>query len=201
MNTELLKELCSIPATAGDEGLMRDFIVDYFSRNGKFFKNSPRVCSGPGFQDMVIAIFGTPRTAIFAHTDSVGYTVAYERELYKIGNPKAPNGSLLVGEDSKGPITCKLEVVTKKNKSKKGKEDKIQYVADRKIDPGTNLTYAPDWKETKQYVKSAYLDNRLGVWNALELARELDHGALVFQPMRNTVVEELSSPDDFYRKN
>lgn len=177
MNTELLKKLCSIRATAGDEGRMRDFIVDYFSKNGKNYKSSPKVYSGPGFQDMVIAVFGEPRTAIFAHTDSVGFTAAYDRELYKIGNPKAKSEARLVGSDSRGAIECELKVSKPK---KKDKEEKFEYKFDRKIDPGTILTYAPDFKETKQYVKSAYLDNRLGVWNALELAPDIENGALVF---------------------
>lgn len=178
MNTELLKKLCAIPSTAGDEGKMRDFILDYFSKNSKNFKVTPKVYSGAGFQDMVIAVFGEPRTAVLAHTDTVGFTVAYKHELYKIGNPKAKEGSLLTGVDSKGKIDCTLKI--EKKKTKKVKEAIFKYEAARTIEPGTNLTYAPDWNETKNYVKSAYLDNRLGVWNALELAKTIQNGALVF---------------------
>jgi len=176
MNFELLEKLCQIPSTAGDEGGMRDFIVDYFCKNGKSSESSPKIYSGPGFQDMVIAVFGEPRAAVFAHMDTVGYTVASNRELFKIGNPKANSGTKLVGEDSRGKVNCKLEVI---KKSKKG-EESYQYQGKRKIDPGTNLTYAPDFKETKKYVKSAYMDNRLGVWIALELSREMKNGVLVF---------------------
>lgn len=175
MNTELLKTLCAIPSASGDEGKMRDFLLDYFSKNSKNFKVTPKVYSGAGFQDMVIAIFGEPTTAVLAHTDTVGFTVAYKHELYKIGGPKAKEGTILVGEDSKGKIECTLKI-----EKKKKKEDIFKYEASRTIDPGTNLTYAPDWKETKQYVKSAYMDNRLGVWNALELAHTITNGALVF---------------------
>ncbi|MEM9050631.1 MAG: aminopeptidase [Bacteroidota bacterium] len=178
MNTELLKNLCAVPATAGDEGKMKDFILDFFSKNSKDFKAMPQIYSGAGFQDMVIAVFGEPRTAVLAHTDTVGYTVAYKNELYKIGNPKAKEGSKLVGEDSKGEIVCTLKI--EKKKKGKVKEEIYKYEAERTIDPGTNLTYVPDWKETKQFVKSAYLDDRLGVWNALMLAFDLENGALAF---------------------
>lgn len=178
MNTELLKKLCSIPSTAGDEGKMKDFILDYFTKNSANFKATPKIYSGAGFQDMVIAVFGEPVTAVLAHTDTVGFTVAYKHELYKIGNPKAKAGTKLVGEDSKGKIECSLKI--EKKKTKNGKEETFKYEASRTIEPGTNLTYAPDWNETKNYVKSAYLDNRLGVWNALELANTLTDGALVF---------------------
>jgi putative aminopeptidase FrvX len=176
MNTELLKSLCAVPSTAGDEGKMRDFIIDYFTKNSKSFKVVPQLYSGAGFQDMVIAVFGEPKTAVLAHTDTVGYTVAYKNELYKIGNPKAKEGTHLVGEDTQGKVECTLKVIKKKKK----KEEIYKYECDRPIDPGTALTYAPDWKETKQFVKSAYMDNRLGVWNALELAKNLENGALAF---------------------
>lgn len=181
MNIELLKTLCAIPGTSGDEGEIRDFIVKYFAENAKTFKVTPQVLSGPGFQDMVIAVFGEPRTAIFAHTDTVGYTVGYDKELINIGGPKAPNGTKLIGFDSKGKIKCTLK---REAKSKKGKlnpaTDKVTYTYKRQIDPGTLLSYVSDFKETKNFVKSAYLDNRLGVWNALRQAETMTNGALVF---------------------
>lgn len=179
MNFDLLKTLCAIPGTSGDEGRIRDFIVAYFAKNAKKFKTTPEVLSGPGFQDMVIAVFGEPRTAIFAHTDTVGYTVGYNKELINIGGPKAQDGVELVGEDSKGKITCVLRR-TKAKKGKKPTEDKVTYEFKRKIDPGTLLSYKADFKETKQFVKSAYLDNRLGVWNALQQAETMTNGAIVF---------------------
>ncbi len=181
MNIELLKSLCAIPGTSGDEGEIRDFLLKYFAENAKKFKVTPQVYSGPGFQDMVIAVFGEPRTAVFAHTDTVGYTTGYNNELVNIGGPKAPNGTKLVGNDSKGKIKCTL-VRTPKNKKEKPNPatDVVTYKFKRQIDPGTPLSYAPDFKDTKQFVKSSYLDNRLGVWNALMQAETMTDGALVF---------------------
>lgn len=184
MDLELLETIAAIPSTAGDEGKMRDFIVNYFANNSKSFETTPQVFSGPGFQDMVIAVFGEPKTAIFAHTDTVAYTVGYNKELIKIGNPKAKDGATLVGKDSKGNIQCTL--ATKKPEAKKKKKSKSQeeptriYEFSRGIEPGTILTYAPNFKETKGFVKSSYMDNRLGVWNALQQARWMKNGALVF---------------------
>jgi putative aminopeptidase FrvX len=180
MKLDLLEKLCEIPSTAGDEGAMRDFLVHHFSRNGTKFKTSPQVYTGPGFQDLVIAVFGEPRTAIFAHTDTVGFTVGYQNELLKIGNPKAKSGSVLVGKDSQGAIECFLKVNSTKGKAKKAKTPEFTYEATRTIYPGTNLTYQPKFKQTKNYVQSPYLDNRLGVWNALLQAETLEHGAIVF---------------------
>jgi len=186
MDLELLETIAAIPSTAGDEGKMRDFLVNYFATNAKSFQTTPQVFSGPGFQDMVIAVFGEPRTAIFAHTDTVAFTAGYKKELMKIGNPKAKDGTTLVGRDSKGEIKCTLATEKseakgkKKKKSKSGEEQKRIYQFSRTIDPGTILTYAPGFKETKDFVKSPYMDNRLGVWNALQQARWIKNGALVF---------------------
>ena len=197
MNYDLLKDLCAISGTAGDEGRVRDFILDYITKHASSFATSPELFSGPGFQDQIIAVFGQPRTAVFAHMDTVGFTVAYGHELYKIGNPKADTGTDLVGHDDRGEVRCKLEVrdpeevkdqkstepktsTKPKNKPVNDGEKTFHYECEREIAPGTILTYAPDWNETKQFVNTAYLDNRLGVWNALQLAHTIEHGALVF---------------------
>ncbi len=186
MDLGLLETIAAIPSTAGDEGKMRDFIVNYFANNAKSFQTTPQVFSGPGFQDMVIAVFGEPRTAVFAHTDTVAYTVGYNKALIKIGNPKAKDGTKLVGVDSKGEIKCTLVSKKpdakgkKKKKAKKGEDEILTYAYSRAIAPGTVLTYAPNFKATKEFVKTPYLDNRLGVWNALQQAKWLKNGALVF---------------------
>jgi putative aminopeptidase FrvX len=56
----------------------------------------------------------------------------------------------------------------------------LKYVFERDIDRGTILTFRPDFRETDEYIQSPYMDNRLGVWNALKVAETLENGALVF---------------------
>ena len=50
----------------------------------------------------------------------------------------------------------------------------------RAIERGTELLFERDFRETDNYVQSCYLDNRLGVWNALKLAETMTDGVLVF---------------------
>jgi putative aminopeptidase FrvX len=136
---------------------------------------------------MVIAVFGEPRTAIFAHMDTVGYCVAHNSELVKVGNPKAPEGTILVGTDKEGEVECILKIEKiKKSKEKGVAREKYRYEASRSIAPGTTLTYKPDFKETGKFVSSAYMDDRLGVWNALMQARSMEHGAIVFSTYEET---------------
>jgi len=139
------------------------------------WKVQPQIIKGEDFQDCVLLVFGKPTTAIFAHMDSVGYTIGYNNNRIKIGGPSAKKGAILVGEDSQGKIECTLE----------SKEDEHQYLTysvnfNRTIDRGTTLTYKCDFREDNEFVQSCYMDNRLGMWNALQVAETLENGVLVF---------------------
>lgn len=168
---KLLKELCSIHAPSGEENAMTRFLVKYITREKKRWKAQPELYYGEGFQDCLVLKFGEPRTAIFAHMDSIGFTVRYGNQLLPIGSPDAEPGTVLVGEDKNGVIECTLEY---------DKEHHALYKAARAIARGTSLTYKVDFKETKTTVQSAYLDNRLGVYTALKTAETLKDGVIVF---------------------
>ena len=92
---QLLKELCSVHAPSGSEHLMKDFLMDYIQSNQVNWKVQPKIHEGDGFQDCIVLVFGDqPTTAIFAHMDSVGYTVSYNNSLVKLGKPSAKAGTL-----------------------------------------------------------------------------------------------------------
>jgi putative aminopeptidase FrvX len=167
----LLKTMCAIHAPSGNESAMTNFLLDYIQKNKKNWKHKPKIYHGDGFQDCIILAFGKPRTAIFAHIDSIGFTVRYGKELVKIGGPRTITGMQLVGKDSKGNINCKLDVA---------KDGAINYKHNRVLDRGTELTFKPNWRETKDYVQCCYMDNRLGVWNALKVAETLKDGVIAF---------------------
>lgn len=172
---ELLQQLIAVRGASGDEGAIKDFILDYVTRHQSHWKVQPEIFHGKGFQDALILVFGQPTTAIFAHTDTIGFTVAYEKTLYKIGGPRTSDGYQLVGSDSQGEIETEMMVIEDYNGN-----NVLQYVFPRLIDRGTNLTFRPDFRETDEYIQSPYLDNRLGVWNALKVAETLENGAIVF---------------------
>ena len=170
---ELLKQLCAVRAVSGDERAMTDFVLNYIDEKDKNWKVKPKVIHGDEFQENIILVFGQkPRTAIFAHLDSIGFTVRYGKQLVKVGGPVIENKINLVGSDSQGEIECKLKV-NKKNQS-------FGYKFDREIDRGTNLSFKPDFRETENHVQCCYMDNRLGVWNALKIAETLEEGIIVF---------------------
>src|SRR3954468_17872750 len=108
---DLLKKMCTIHAPSGNEVAMKDFLLDYIKKHSKKWKHKPKVIHGEGFQDNIILVFGKPRTAIFAHTDSIGFTVRYGKQLVKIGGPRIEKGYQLVGSDRKGKCEATLNVV------------------------------------------------------------------------------------------
>jgi putative aminopeptidase FrvX len=172
---ELLKQLVDVRSAAGDELRMKEFLLDYIAKEQSNWKVQPTIVEGRGFQDCLILVFGKPRTAIYAHMDSIGFSVGYEKELIKIGGPRAIDGMQLVGSDSQGEIETELMLIEDEDGSQH-----MQYVFNRTIDRGTVLTFKPNFRETSEYVQSPYMDNRLGVWNALMVAKDIDNGAIVF---------------------
>ena len=167
---KLLKKMCSIHSPSGEEYNLSQFLLNYIDENKKTWKNIPKIYIGDAFQDNIILVFGKPRTAIFAHLDSIGFTVKYNNEIIKIGGPVYNEGIILVGEDSLGKIEGKI----------KRKDNKLFIDFNRYIDRGTSLTFKMNFREKGNYIQSCYLDNRLGVWNALEQAKTLENGIIVF---------------------
>ena len=171
---ELLKTLCHIEAPSGSEQNMTEFVLDYIKRNQDSWKVKPELFYGDGFQDCIVLVFGKPTTAIFAHLDSVGYTVKYNNEVVKIGGPSTKEGIVLVGQDSQGRIEEKLQHKTDKD------GNKTLFVGGREVERGTTLTFKADFRETDDFVQCCYMDNRLGVWNALKVAEKLENGIICF---------------------
>lgn len=166
---ELLKELCQIHAPSGEELILKEFLLDYIESNKKNWKHEPKIFHGIEFQDCIVLVFGKPRTAIFSHMDSIGFTVRYNNQVVKIGGPVCQDGIRLVGKDSNGEIDTILKI-----------NDGKMFVDFRPIDPGTSLTFYCDFQQTDEFVQSCYLDNRLGVWNALKVAEDLENGIICF---------------------
>jgi putative aminopeptidase FrvX len=167
----LLQRLCNIASPSGDERKVSDFILSYIQQQQSSWKVQPQLFHGNDFQHCIIAVFGKPRTAVFAHVDNIGYTVRYGNELVKIGGPRSVSGYVLRGTDSKGEVECELVA---------DDEGGLTYTFEREIDRGTNLSFKMNFREDEQYVQSCYLDNRLGVTVALKLCETLQNGIVVF---------------------
>ena len=168
---KLLKELCEIHAPSGEESNISEFLLQHIGKEKKGWETQPEIYFGEDFQDCIILKFGKPRTAIFAHMDSIGFTVRYGNQLLPIGSPDAESGTVLVGRDSLGPIECTLEY---------DGDNHALYKFARMIERGTTLTYQVNFRESRKAIESAHLDNRLGLYTALKVAETIKDGVIVF---------------------
>ncbi|MFY0674231.1 MAG: M20/M25/M40 family metallo-hydrolase [Bacteroidia bacterium] len=169
MDYQLLKELIEVQSPSGSEYVIKEFILSYIDKNKSKWSTQPDIIKD-GIQDCIILVFGEPKTAVYAHMDSIGFMVGYDNALSKIGGPDSTGDWLLVGEDSKGEVEGSLM----------SKNEDLRFHTTRKVDRGTTLTFKPDFVETDNFIQSPYIDNRLGVWIALKLCETLENGAIVF---------------------
>ncbi len=146
---------------------MKQFIIRHIRSLSKGWT----LIEGPNIQDCLIAWKGKPGVAVFAHMDTTGFTARYENQLVPIGSPDIGDGSVIVGEDSLGIIECEVKM------NEKGR---LYHNFGRPVDRGTTLVYKPDYSESQSFIRSPYLDNRLGIYVALHLLENWDNGMLVF---------------------
>jgi len=165
IDLKLLEKLCSIPGPSGDEHKVKEFLLKQLMS----LKDIKLIEAN--LQDSLIVVKGKPQVMLFAHMDTVGFTVRYENQLVPIGGPSVRGGEVLVGEDSRGLIDCIL---------KQDEERRLFYDFGRPIERGTTLTYKPDFKLSGDYIISPYLDNRLGVYLALEVFGKVNNVAVAF---------------------
>jgi len=167
----LLHQLCEIAAPSGSELSMKKFLMQYVKENSKNWHCQPEIIAEAELQDCLILKFGNPKTAVFAHMDSVGFMVRYQNQLVPIGQPEIKDGYKLVGQDTLGLVECDLVL---------DNNNHLFYNFGRGIDKGTPLVFKCNFRETEDYVQSCYLDNRLGIYSCLRLAESLQNGLLVF---------------------
>lgn len=167
MNYQLLKTLCAIRATSGDESAMTQFVTDYLHKHQHTWKQQPKTYQ---FQDCMVWVFGKPRTAVFTHLDSIGFTVGYDNHLIPIGSPCNYQDTIVVGSDTQGEVEGTLD----------WQGDNLVLKTNRMVERNTPLTFKPLWEETEEAVKCCYMDNRAGAWISLQLCETLEDGILVF---------------------
>lgn len=168
MNT--LIALLEIQSVSSDESNIKEFLLNNIIKRKHSWKVSPEIHQGPEIHDCLLLKFGNPRTAIFAHTDTIGFMTRYENQLVPVGSPELIEGAVLVGKDKLGPIRCKLFI----------REDQAFHDFARVIDRGTLLSYEQHVEIDEEFIHGAYLDNRLGIYNALKLCETLEDGWVVF---------------------
>lgn len=166
---EKLFALATLPGPTGDEGA----VADWLAAEAGAIADATLVRIG----DNLIVMRGVPRTAIFAHTDTTGYTLGYRRQLIPIGAPAGREGDRLKSSDG---LVGRLRASGERGETCHLR--KVRNAAGEKVEPtpGSRWTYARQPEIKRGVVRSPYLDNRAGVWAALRALEDCKHVAVAF---------------------
>lgn len=167
---KLLEDILRIQSVSSDESRISTYIINYVLKRRSKWKVTPTIFFDENLHDNIVLEFGNPKTAVFAHMDTVGFMARYENQLIPIGGPDVMDGDLLEGLDAYGPISCRAKIV----------EDNLFHDFNRGIVPGTILTYSQQVQFGDEFIQAAYLDNRLGIYNALMQCETIENGLIVF---------------------
>ncbi|OOG78523.1 aminopeptidase [Algoriphagus sp. A40] len=167
---KFLFELLSKHSVSGDESEISRFIHDYVQKRAPTWKVQPQIYFGDDFHDCLLLKFGVPRTGVFAHIDTIGFMARYQNQLIPVGGPEISEGIRLVGKDTKGEILCRLL----------GDDEACFHDFPRAIERGTRLSFEQNIRIDEEFIQAAYLDNRLGVYNALKQCETLENGWVIF---------------------
>jgi putative aminopeptidase FrvX len=167
---DLLINLLNIQSVSGDERSMTEFLINYIQQRISQWKVQPKIFFGENFQDCLLLKFGNPRTAVFAHIDTIGFTVRYDNQLLPIGGPEVESGIFISGKDSLGPVLCRVLE----------NDGDLFYDFPRAIERGTLMSFAQEIRIDDEFIQAAYLDNRLGIYNCLKLCESIQDGWIVF---------------------
>ena len=159
---EELTALVAIEGTSGDEGRMVAHVTERVAPLAGI--QSQRI------QDNLIVWRGRPQVALFAHLDTVGFTLGYDRELVRIGGPHVAGGEALRSTANGRVHRGRL--------AKRGDDWVLDGAPDAPA--GTRWVYDSPLELDGVLVRGPYLDNRAGVWSALEVLGTCEAVAVAF---------------------
>jgi putative aminopeptidase FrvX len=170
LDYRILKELLSVKSPSGEEDQMKQFIIKHFT--GKHWNSDNlEIIDRDNIQDCLMIRKGTPKVAVFAHMDTVGFTARYENQLLPVGSPEIINNTRITGSDQYGPIDCLVKI---------DHNGKLFHDFKRPVIRGTSLVFKPDFKDTMAYIQSPCLDNRIGLFISILLAENISDALFVF---------------------
>ncbi len=161
---ELLWDLFAQDSPSGDEGQAADWLAARLARD---VPDAHLTRLG----DSLIAARGDrPRVAVLAHLDTTGWTLGYDKRLLRIGGPdgKPGDGIRPVGRPDTGNTLARRKDGAWRVR---GKTD---------APPGSCWVYSARPAQNGGEIDAPYLDNRAGVWAAVQVLLHCPSVAVAF---------------------
>ena len=167
---DLLWKLVGQDSPSGDEGPLADWLEAWLK------------CTVPDaavehLGDSLLVTRGiNPSVAVFAHLDTTGWTLGYDKQLIRIGGPDGKAGDPIrpVGQPGAGNTLAR----------RKDGSWKVQGKTEAKL--GSRWVYAAAPELSGDQIAGPYLDNRAGVWAALNALTRCPEIAVAFTVQEET---------------
>jgi putative aminopeptidase FrvX len=167
---DLLWDLLTLDGPSGDEGQTADWLEDRLARE---LPDAHVERLG----DSLLARRGEkPAVAVFAHLDTTGWTMGYDKRLLPIGGPEGKPGDPIrpAGMPDAGNTLARRRDGSWKVRGKTPSA------------PGSRWVYAAAPQQEGSVIAAPYLDNRAGVWAALHVLRRCPSVAVAFTTYEET---------------
>ena len=167
---DLLWDLLAQDSPAGDEAALTDWLMDWLRRE------VPDASADRLGDSLLVTRGAAPKVAVFAHLDTTGWTLGYDKALIRIGGPDGKPGDAV--RPVRRPDTgCVLARRKDGGWKLAGKPDAA---------PGSRFVYAalPEVKDDQ--ITAPYLDNRAGLWAALSALKQCPEIALALSVQEET---------------
>jgi putative aminopeptidase FrvX len=174
--SDLLLRLLAIDGPSGDEGAMADWLDAYCA------ERHPQARRERLGDSVIVAKGEKPAVALFAHIDTTGYTRGYRRQMIPLGGP-APEPGERVRPAARPDAGNRLE---------RRKSGGWKLTGKAGAPPGSRWVYSAEPVIRGSRITAPYLDNRAGVWAALQVLERCPSVAVAF-----TVGEEHSGQGAF----
>lgn len=167
---DLLWDLLARDSPAGDEAALSDWLEEWLKRE------VPDAVAERLGDSLVITRGLSPKVAVFAHLDTTGWTLGYDKQLLRIGGPAGrPDDAV---RPVRRPDTgCTLARRKDGGWKVSGKTDAA---------PGTRFVYAAVPEVKNGQITAPYLDNRAGLWAALHALKQCPEIALALSVQEET---------------
>jgi len=167
---DLLWDLLKLDGPSGDEGPIADWLEGWLARE------LPEVRVERLGDSLITRRGARPVVAVFAHLDTTGWTLGYDKRLLPIGGPDGKVGDAI--RPARGPDTGSTLARRKDGSWKvRGKTSAA---------PGSRWVYAAAPAEEGKEIAAPYLDNRAGVWAALHVLKRCSNAAVAFTAYEET---------------
>jgi len=167
---DLLWELLKQDSPSGDEGPLADWLEAWLAREAPDVRVKR-------LGDSVLAMRGEhPPIAVFAHLDTTGWTLGHDKHLLRIGGPDGKLGDpIRPGDQAAG-----------RNTLTRRKDGSWKVRGKTQAAPGSRWVYAVTPIQEGEEITAPYLDNRAGVWAALQVLTDCPRVAVAFTSYEET---------------